>query len=103
MNRPILLGLLTALLAACATTPEEARAYAEREANRLKAAHGQTCEKLGYKPETNEWRDCLLDLENQRIMQQQMLMDRSYWHFPGFAPYYYRPGCCRSGGRIVCY
>lgn len=99
---PIL--LITSLLAACATTPEEERANAEREANRLKQTHGQTCENLGYQPETNKWRDCLLELENQRLIQQQMMMDRMNWYYPGYySPFYYAPLCHRHGGRVVCH
>lgn len=93
---PIL--LVTALLAACATTPEEQRARAEREANRLKQTYGQTCEQLGYQPETDKWRDCLLELENQR------LMERMDWYYPGYySPFYYTPFCHHHGGRLICH
>ena len=99
---PIL--LIISLLTACATTPEEERANAEREANRLKQTYGQTCESLGYQPETNKWRDCLLELENQRLMQQQMMMDRMNWYYPGYySPFYYTPLCHRHGGRVICH
>jgi nucleoside-diphosphate-sugar epimerase len=77
------------------------RHHAEREANRLKQTYGHTCEKLGYQPETNKWRDCLLELENQNLMQQQMIMDR--WYYPGYAPFYYAPLCHRHGARTVCH
>ena len=93
---PIL--LVTALLAACATTPEERQAAAEREANRLKQTYGQTCEQLGYQAETDKWRDCLLELENQR------LMERMDWYYPGYySPFYYTPFCHHHGGRLVCH
>lgn len=103
MYRLIYFCLIAVFAVGCATTPEQRHAYAQREAARLKAAHGETCEKLGYQPETDRWRDCLLELENQRIMQQQMLMDWGYWRYPGYLPYAFHPGCYRSGGRTICY
>jgi hypothetical protein len=90
--------LSATLFAACATTPEEQQARAEREANRLKQTYGQTCEKLGYESETNKWRDCLLELESQR------LMERMNWYYPGYySPFYYSPFCHHHGGRLICH
>jgi hypothetical protein len=105
MKSRLPLLLILALLTACATTPEEERANAEREALRLKQTYGHTCERLGYQPETNKWRDCLLELENQRLMQQQMMMDRMNWYSPGYySPFYHTPICHRHrGGRVVCH
>jgi hypothetical protein len=101
-----LLFALTLMLAACATTPEERRAQAEREAARLRQTYGPTCERLGYAPDTDPWRDCLLQLENQRLMQQEMMMYRmDYWSFPGYyPPFYGLPRFCHPhGGRTVCH
>lgn len=95
MNPLLPILLISTLLCACATTPEELRARAEREANRLKQTHGQTCENLGYQPETDEWRDCLLQLESQRLMQQ------NYW-YPSY-PFYYPSLCHYHGGQLVCH
>lgn len=96
-------GLLLTL-AACATTPEERAAQAEQEAARLKYNYGQTCESLGYQAESDKWRDCLLEMENQRLIQQQMMMDRMNWYGPGFySPFYYSPLCHRHGSRMICH
>jgi hypothetical protein len=104
LHKPLLAATLVLLLGACATTPEERRANAEREAYRLKEEYGQTCERLGYQAETDKWRDCLLEMENQRLIQQQMMMDRMNWYYPGFySPYYYAPLCHRHGSRMVCH
>ena len=104
LHKPLLVATLAFLLAACTTTPEERRANAEREAYRLKEEYGQTCERLGYQAETDKWRDCLLEMENQRLIQQQMMMDRMNWYYPGFySPYYYAPLCHRHGSRMVCH
>jgi hypothetical protein len=102
--KSMLAAVLALLLASCATTPEERRANAEREAARLKENYGQTCERLGYQAETDKWRDCLLEMESQRLIQQQMMMDRMNWYYPGFySPYYYAPLCHRHGSRTVCH
>jgi hypothetical protein len=104
LHQSLLATLLALLLTACATTPEERAANAEREANRLKEEYGQACEKLGYQAETDKWRDCLLTMENQSLMQQQMMMNRLDWYSPGFySPYYYAPLCHRHGSRMVCH
>ena len=104
LHKPLLATLLALLLTACATTPEERAANAEREANRLKEEYGQACEKLGYQAETDKWRDCLLTMENQSLIQQQMMMNRLDWYSPGFySPYYYAPLCHRHGSRMVCH
>jgi hypothetical protein len=104
LHKSLLVAALALLLAACATTPEERRAQAEREAQRLKDEFGQACERLGYQPESDKWRDCLLTMENQRLMQQQMMMYRMDWYSPGFySPYYYAPLCHRHGSRMVCH
>ena len=104
LHKPLLAAVLAALLASCATTPEERRANAEREANRLKEEYGQACERLGYQTESDKWRDCLLTMENQRLMQQQMMMNRMDWYYPGlYSPYYYAPLCHRHGSRMVCH
>ncbi|MDR2219994.1 MAG: hypothetical protein LBE24_05375 [Methylobacillus sp.] len=102
LQKIVLLTLVT-LLAACATTPEERRANAVREANRLKQTHGLTCERLGYERDTEKWRDCLLEMEKQRLIQQQMMMDRMNYWSPGFySPFYYGPRCYRYGARLMC-
>ena len=69
-SKTLLAALLALLLASCATTPEERLANAEREAARLKENYGQTCERLGYEVESDKWRDCLLEMESQRLIQQ---------------------------------
>lgn len=68
MRAVLLLGL-TALLAACAT-PAERAAQMEREVDRMIQIYGPACSKLGYKPETDAWRDCVLSLNNQDNAQR---------------------------------
>ena len=49
------------LLAGCATQAERAAA-AQREVDDMVKVYGPACEKLGYKPNTDGWRDCVLRL-----------------------------------------
>lgn len=48
-------------LAACAT-PEERAAQVQADVERMIAIYGPGCERLGYKPETDVWRDCVMRL-----------------------------------------
>lgn len=59
--RPLLLLALVAVLAGCAT-PAERAARIEREIDEMIAVYGPACEKLGYKADSDPWRDCVLRL-----------------------------------------
>ncbi|MGE5318674.1 MAG: hypothetical protein ACM3KD_00705 [Hyphomicrobiaceae bacterium] len=50
-----------ALLAGCAT-PAERAAQMQREADQMVVIYGPACERLGYKRDTDPWRDCILRL-----------------------------------------
>jgi len=58
------LSLITAvaLLAGCATTPEERAARVQADVDQMIATYGPGCEKLGYRPNDDKWRDCVLRL-----------------------------------------
>ncbi len=65
--------VLTALIAGCATTTAERAAQVEREVDQMMQVYGPACDKLGYKQESDPWRDCVLNLatqENQRRYYQ---------------------------------
>lgn len=68
MRTPIALGL-AALLAACAT-PAERAAQMEREAEQMMQIYGPACEKLGYKSDSDLWRDCILRLSAQDTFER---------------------------------
>ncbi len=53
---------LTALLAGC-TTQAELTAQAEREVAQMIKVYGPACEKLGYRRDSDPWRDCVLSLD----------------------------------------
>lgn len=59
--RGILSIILVASLAACAT-PEQRAVQLQREVDDLIQVYGPACERLGYKTDTDPWRDCILRL-----------------------------------------
>lgn len=63
-----ILGLI-ALLGACAT-PAERAAQMEREVERMIQIYGPACSRLGYKPDNDAWRDCVLNLNDQENIQR---------------------------------
>lgn len=71
MRNFILLSLV-ALLAGCAT-PEQRAAQVEREVNDMIRVYGPACERLGYKTDSDPWRDCILRLN---------AADRPRGHYP---------------------
>ena len=55
---------LITLLAGCATQAERT-ARVQREVDEMIATYGPACEKLGYKSDSDPWRDCVLRLSNK--------------------------------------
>ena len=53
--------ILVAVLTGCAT-PAERAARMQREVDEMITVYGPSCEKLGYKIDTDPWRDCILRL-----------------------------------------
>ena len=52
-----------ALLTGCAAlTPAERAAQMQREVDEMIQVYGPACEKLGYKADTDPWRECILKL-----------------------------------------
>ncbi len=54
--------LLAAVLAGCAT-PAERAAQMQREMDDMITIYGPACEKLGYKRDSEPWKDCILRLD----------------------------------------
>lgn len=63
-----MLGLI-GLLAGCAS-PAERAAHMQREVDRMVQIYGPACSKLGYKPDTDPWRNCVLNLNDQDNVQR---------------------------------
>ena len=57
----LLAGLL--VLSGCAMpTPQQRAAEVQKEVEGMIAVYGPACAKLGYAPESDPWRDCILRL-----------------------------------------
>ena len=63
----ILLASL-ALISCAAMTPQERAARAERDVDAMIATYGPACAKLGFAPESDPWRDCILRLNSRDAM-----------------------------------
>lgn len=57
--------LMIALIAGCAVTPAEREARMQREVDQMVLLHGPVCDKLGYKRDSDPWRDCVLKLDTK--------------------------------------
>ena len=73
MMKTFALLSLALLLAACAgLTPEERAAKMERDVDEMIRVYGPACEKLGYKNDSDHWRDCLLRLSADERRSQYL-------------------------------
>ena len=57
-----------ALISCSTITPQERAARAERDVDAMIATYGPACAKLGFTPETDPWRDCILRFNNRDAM-----------------------------------
>jgi hypothetical protein len=64
MRASIVTVLLTAFVAGCATPAEQA-AKAQQEVDRMIFVYGPACEKLGFKGNTDSWRNCIIGLSQK--------------------------------------
>ncbi len=58
-----------AALAGCAT-PAERAAQVQREVDEMIQVYGPACEKLGYKADSDPWRQCILRLSEKDSYQR---------------------------------
>ena len=64
-----LLLLCGLVMAGCATpTPEERAARVQKDVETMIAVYGPACAKLGYTPESDPWRNCILQLNHRDAM-----------------------------------
>lgn len=74
--RTVILLALAAALGSCAT-PAERAAQVQREVEQMIQVFGPACEKLGYKADTDLWRDCILRLNAQERHERYSRMPTS--------------------------
>lgn len=71
--------LLTALLLTACTTPQQRAAYQQQRADDMMMEYGPACQRLGYTPNTDPWRACVMHLNSQDEM-------RDYLSYPYYGP-----------------
>jgi hypothetical protein len=62
--------VLTPALAGCATQAERAAAV-QRDVDDMIAVYAPGCEKLGYKTDSDPWRECILRLAHRDDLQRR--------------------------------
>ena len=61
--------ILIGLLSGCMTATQRA-AQMEHEVGRMIQIYGPACEKLGFKSDTDPWRDCILRLDTKDKLER---------------------------------
>ena len=69
MRKLIMAGMGALLLAGC-TTPEQRAATVQAEMARSMQVYGPACSRLGYGANTDQWRDCVLQLSAKEEAQR---------------------------------
>jgi len=64
--RTLLCLAAAGLLAGCATSAERA-AQIEREVDEMIQVYGPACDRLGFRSDTDEWRNCILRLSAREM------------------------------------
>jgi hypothetical protein len=65
MRTSIVTVSIAAFLASCTTTPAEQAVQKQQEADRMHVVYGPACEKLGFKRDTDPWRNCVIGLSQK--------------------------------------
>lgn len=68
--RKLITLILLGVLAGCAT-PAERAAAVERDVEDMIGVYGPGCEKLGFRADTDPWRDCVLRLAHRDDLQRR--------------------------------
>jgi hypothetical protein len=87
--RALAVSLLMLFIAGCAT-PEQRAAQVQREVEELIRVYGPGCEKLGFKTDSDQWRDCVLrlatkdKLERRDFTTTNCIGSRGFFHCSSF-------------------
>jgi hypothetical protein len=69
--RAFTVSLLTILAVAGCATPAERAAQVQRDVDEMVRVYGPGCERLGYKPDSDPWRECVLRLATNDTMARR--------------------------------
>lgn len=81
MRKLVMAGLGALLLAGC-TTPQQRAANMQAEMNEMMVVYGPACARLGYAVNSDQWRDCVLQLSAKEEAQR--------WGHPSYSVGYGR-------------
>ena len=84
-----LMLLLTAIFLTACTTPEQRAANMQAEMERMIQIYGPACGRLGYTANSDQWRNCVLQLSVKEDMDRYGA--RPYYH-AGFGRSHWRIG-----------
>ncbi|WP_239700509.1 hypothetical protein [Massilia sp. 9096] len=84
LSASLLASLIALPLAGC-STPQERAAHRQAEVEQMMAEYGPACSRLGYTPNTDPWRACVLQLNARDDLQRYQMSPGYYggWH-PGY-------------------
>lgn len=80
---------LVLLLAGCASDPVAEQNQATKFMEYKMQVYGPACERLGYKKDTDAWRDCIQKEYEHVIIRQERMWNYPYWN-PYRPPFNYR-------------
>lgn len=63
--RQLIIAAASALLLAGCTTPQERAARMQADMDRIIVEYGPACVRLGYQANSDQWRNCLLQLSTK--------------------------------------
>ena len=69
MRRLIVTALLVSLAGCAALTPAERSAEMQKEVDEMIQVYGPACEKLGFQPASDPWRECILKLNTSKAIE----------------------------------
>lgn len=81
------LAILAPLLTACAVTPQERAARMQAEMAQMMAVYGPACDRLGYTPQSDPWRHCVLQLSTKDELHR---LGNTPSYYGGWGPRYWR-------------
>ena len=87
--RALAISLLMLFIAGCATQEQRA-AQVQREVEEMIRVYGPGCEKLGFKTDSDQWRDCVLrlatkdKLERRDFTTTNCIGSRGFFHCSSF-------------------
>ena len=87
--RALAISLLMLFVAGCVTQAQRA-AQVQREVEEMIGVYGPGCEKLGFKTDSDQWRDCVLrlatkdKLERRDFTTTNCIGSRGFFHCSSF-------------------